>query len=245
MLTLTSMNQCIFSQDRSYRYVLRCICTDSATENTAESRSAGCNPEKAQYCNPSILQHPTRQDSRTACPTKPKLYSADRSSRPRKLGTLHNQDAGEVGTTRTRTKSVSTAKRIAWIGLNPSTADEITLDQTLAAVCRYSRKWGFTEVVMLNLFAFRATDPRDLKLATDPIGPDNDKHLLAGICAVDRVIACWGDHGRFLGRDRQVSELLGVSFECLLRNRTGTPHHPLYLRSRIKPKRFRVDQIRN
>ena len=133
---------------------------------------------------------------------------------------------------------------IAWIGLNPSTADEVILDRTLAAVCRYSRKWGFTEVVMLNLFAFRATDPRDLKRATDPIGPENDKQLLAEVCNADRVIACWGDHGAFLGRDRQVSDLLCVSFECLRRNRTGTPHHPLYLRSRIKPKPFGLDQIR-
>jgi hypothetical protein len=166
----TSINQCIFSPDRAYRYVLRHRCADITSE----------------------------------IPT-----------------------------------------RIAWIGLNPSTADEVTLDQTLAAVCRYSRKWGFTEAVMLNLFAFRATDPRDLKGATDPIGPDNDKHLLAEVCNVDRVIACWGDHGRFLGRDRQVSDLLGVSFQCLRRNRTGAPHHPLYLKSRTKPKPFGLDQIRN
>ena len=133
-------------------------------------------------------------------------------------------------------------RRIAWIGLNPSTADEITLDQTLAAVCRYSKKWGFSEVVMLNLFAFRATDPRDLKQAADPIGPDNDKHLLTEVCTVERVIACWGVHGRFLRRDEKVSALLaasGIAFECLLRNKAGTPHHPLYLKSIIKPKPFR------
>ena len=98
---------------------------------------------------------------------------------------------------------------------------------------------------MLNLFAFRATDPRDLKRATDPIGADNDEHLLAEVRNVDRVIACWGGHGRFLGRDRQVWDSLGVSFECLLRNRTGAPHHPLYLQSTIRPKPFSLDQIRN
>jgi hypothetical protein len=160
---------------------------------------------------------------------------------PENLSNAHEPDVGEGR----RTEQPASAKRIAWIGLNPSAADEVTLDRTLAAVCRYSRKWGFTEMVMLNLFAFRATDPRDLKRATDPIGPDNDKHLLAEVCNVHRVIACWGDHGRFLGRDRQVSDLLGVSFECLRRNRTGTPHHPLYLKSRIKPKPFGLDQIRN
>ena len=136
-------------------------------------------------------------------------------------------------------------RRIAWIGLNPSTADEVTLDQTLAAVCRYSRNWGFSDVVMLNLFAFRATDPRDLKRASDPIGPDNDQHLLTEVRNVERVIACWGDQGRFLGRDRHVSDLLGVSFGCLLQNRSGAPHHPLYLKSRIKPKPFGLNQTRN
>jgi hypothetical protein len=93
---------------------------------------------------------------------------------------------------------------------------------------------------MLNLFAFRATDPRDLKRANDPIGSDNNEHLLAEVGNVDRVIACWGEHGKFLGRDRQVADLLEVSFECLLRNRTGAPHHPLYLKSKIRPKPFRL-----
>src|SRR5258708_35249268 len=92
-----------------------------------------------------------------------------------------------------------TPRRIAWIALNPSTADEVTLDQTLATVCRYSKKWGSSEVIMLNLFAFRATDPRNLKRAEDPIGPDNDRHLLTEVSAAERVIACWGDHGRFRG----------------------------------------------
>jgi hypothetical protein len=166
----TSLNQCVFSPDRAYRYVLRHRCADMACE---------------------------------------------------------------------------TPTRIVWIGLNPSTADEVTLDQTLASVCRYSRKWGFSEVVMLNLFAFRATDPRNLRRAINPIGPDNDEHLVAEVRHADRIIACWGDHGRFLERDRQVSDLLGVSFECLFRNRSGAPHHPLYLKSRITPKPFRLDQIRN
>jgi hypothetical protein len=203
------MNECIFSADRIYRYVLRCRCTDSAPESTPSPTLVRCNFERARYPTTPILQHHAREDSRT------------------------------------RTKDSVTSKRIAWIGLNPSTADEVTLDQTLAAVCRYSRKWGFSEVVMLNLFAFRATDPRDLKRAMDPIGPDNNKHLLVEVRNVDRIIACWGDQGRFLARDREVSDLLGISFECLLRNRTGAPHHPLYLKSRIKPKPFRLDQIRN
>jgi hypothetical protein len=198
------MNQCVFSLDRVYRYVLRCRCDDSSTPASHLSAIA--------------------------------LATEEATRAPQ--GGL-----GEGG--RTRTTHLATVKRIAWIGLNPSTADEATLDQTLVKVCRYSRNWGFSEVVMLNLFAFRATDPRDLKRARDPIGPDNDKHLLTEVGNVSRVIACWGDHGRFVGRDRQVSDLLGVSFRCLLRNRSGAPHHPLYLKSRIKPKPFGLHQTRN
>jgi hypothetical protein len=202
------MNQCIFSSDRLYRYVLRCRCDDGAPESVSNPAIAGCNSERVQ-------------SSKTP-PPKPHFSS-----------------------TSTRARHIASPRRIVWIGLNPSTADEVTLDKTLATVCRYSRNWGFSAAAMLNLFAFRATDPRDLKRAKDPIGPDNDKHLLAEVSQADQVIACWGGHGRFLGRDRQVSELLAVSFECLLKNRTGTPHHPLYLKSRIKPKPFGLDQILN
>jgi hypothetical protein len=53
-----------------------------------------------------VTQYSAPQKPRTACPTKPMLYGADRSNRPRKRGTLHNRDAGEVGrTTRTNTNS--------------------------------------------------------------------------------------------------------------------------------------------
>jgi hypothetical protein len=98
---------------------------------------------------------------------------------------------------------------------------------------------------MLNLFAFRATDPRNLKRAEDPIGPDNDRYLLTEVCGAERVIACWGDHGRFRGRDRAVFDLasgIGISFHCLLKNKSGTPRHPLYLKPGIKPKPFREEE---
>ncbi len=89
---------------------------------------------------------------------------------------------------------------------------------------------------MLNLFAFRATDPRNLKRAEDPIGPDNDRHLLTEV------------HGRFRGRDEEVSNLLranGVAFECLQRNKSGTPRHPLYVKAGIKTKSYREGTDKN
>jgi hypothetical protein len=94
---------------------------------------------------------------------------------------------------------------------------------------------------MLNLFAFRATDPSEMKKALDPVGPDNDKHLLAEAKAAERVIACWGDHGVFLNRDNHVCALLrgaGIQLECLIKNKNRTPHHPLYLAPDIQTVPF-------
>ena len=124
-------------------------------------------------------------------------FSTDRTYRY----ILHH-DCGDLFTQKRR--------RIVWIGLNPSTADELALDPTLEVVRRYSKKWQLSEIVMLNLFAFRATDPREMKKVADPVGPDNDKHLLAETQAAQRVIACWGDHGVFMDRDKQVCKPLRV-----------------------------------
>ncbi len=61
-----------------------------------------------------------------------------------------------------------------FIGLNPSTADETENDPTINRCINYSKDWGFGGLCMVNLFAFRATDPSDMMASKDPIGSDND-----------------------------------------------------------------------
>ena len=58
---------------------------------------------------------------------------------------------------------------IAFILLNPSTADERKDDPTVAKCRRYAAGWGFGEVIVLNAFAYRATDPKNMKAHPDPI----------------------------------------------------------------------------
>jgi hypothetical protein len=99
-------------------------------------------------------------------------------------------------------------RRVMWIGLNPSTADEQDLDPTLRRIRAFSAAWGFTAFVMTNIFAFRATDPRDMKLAEDPIGPENDATLYRMSQACDAIVACWGAHGAFNARGIQVRTML-------------------------------------
>lgn len=128
---------------------------------------------------------------------------------------------------------------IAWICLNPSTADEQQLDPTLRRIREFSTAWGYAFFVMLNLFAWRATDPADMKAAPDPIGPDNDEWITHWSQRCDRMVLGWGEHGAHLGRNERVLARLdhAKSF-CLGRNASGQPRHPLYVAQRTVPVPF-------
>lgn len=142
---------------------------------------------------------------------------------------LHHDFDAEMG---------ATPRRIMWIGLNPSTADEQALDPTLRRIREFSRQFGFTTFVMTNLFAFRATDPRDMMKAVDPVGPENDDALLGMALASKMIIAAWGTKGNYGARADAVKKLLrqaGHTLYCLDRNDGGSPKHPLYLKGDLKP----------
>jgi hypothetical protein len=125
--------------------------------------------------------------------------------------------------------------RVVWIMLNPSTADAEQDDPTLRRITAFSRGWGFSALTVVNLYAWRATDPADLWTASDPVGPDNDFHI-AEVCATSHVIAAWGAHAR-LDRIAAVLALPGMDgLRALAVTKTGQPRHPLYLRGDLTPQ---------
>lgn len=127
---------------------------------------------------------------------------------------------------------------LVWICLNPSTADEDTDDPTLVKVQAYARLWGYGGVVMLNLFAFRATDPWLMKRQDDPVGPDNDFHIVNECVKAGKAIAAWGNDGEHLGRSEAVRGLLresNIGLHYMRLNQSGEPAHPLYLPLRLQP----------
>ena len=67
---------------------------------------------------------------------------------------------------------------VMFIGLNPSTADETLNDPTVRRCINYAKSWGYGGIYMANMFAFRATDPKEMKQAKDPIGYRNDFWLM-------------------------------------------------------------------
>lgn len=118
-----------------------------------------------------------------------------------------------------------------FVMLNPSTADAARNDPTVKRCLGFARR-GNGGLVIVNLFALRATDPRELRRHPDPVSDGNDwflrKHCRPGAL----VIAAWGAGGVLHGRDRAVLAMLreaGVTVNCLGTTAAGAPRHPLYL----------------
>jgi hypothetical protein len=125
------------------------------------------------------------------------------------------------------------------IGLNPSTADETDDDPTIRKCKAFARQFGYTSLCMTNLFAWRDTDPAKMKKAEEPIGPDNDTHLLHCAAHAGMILAAWGKHGAHRDRAAAVVKLLAQSSLHALRlNNDGSPEHPLYIPYTVQPVPF-------
>lgn len=129
-----------------------------------------------------------------------------------------------------------------FVGLNPSTADETQDDPTIRRCIRFSKEWGFDAYVMLNAYGFRATDPRDMKAAVDPVGPENDRYIAAVAAVSDCVVAAWGTHCR-AERQTEICRLMQRDVYCLGRTKAGFPKHPLYLRADTERELFAVGEV--
>jgi hypothetical protein len=130
-----------------------------------------------------------------------------------------------------------------WVMLNPSTADAREDDATIRRVTRFTKDWGLSGFVVVNLFALVSTDPSGLNAADDPVGPDNDEAIHDAAVRSRIVIAAWGAGGKLNGRDFDVAgdlrrALLGGNISCLGRTTDGAPRHPLRLPAKLRPGVF-------
>ncbi|MEP0894347.1 DUF1643 domain-containing protein [Leptolyngbya boryana FACHB-1624] len=82
-----------------------------------------------------------------------------------------------------------------FVGLNPSTADETHDDPTIRRCTKFAKDWGYSGLCMTNLFAYRATDPKEMIASVDSIGLENDQYLLEYAARAGIVVAAWGNHG--------------------------------------------------
>lgn len=128
---------------------------------------------------------------------------------------------------------------VTFIGLNPSTADASNDDPTIRRCIRFAKNWGYGSLWMVNLFAFRATQPARLLEAADPIGSENDFWLDKAVNSAQLVIAAWGNHGALLNRASLVRERFYGKLNALTVTERGMPGHPLYLRADSIPFPYR------
>ena len=123
--------------------------------------------------------------------------------------------------------------RLLYVMLNPSTADAGQDDPTIRKCIGFAQRLGFLALEVVNLYAFRATDPKALKAAGYPVGPDNDLHIRSALARCHRTVVCaWGVNARGLARPAEVLQLIrSVGYEphALDLCADGTPSHPLML----------------
>jgi hypothetical protein len=150
--------------------------------------------------------------------------------------------------TRTWDTSPASGPRVLWLMLNPSTADAMKLDPTIRRCAGYSMAWGFGSLEVVNLFAFRATDPRDMERDLLPIGERdehdqevNDRQIIAAADSARLIVCGWGAHRMVAKRAKEVVGLLvgrGHRLACLAWSKERHPVHPLYQPKNLRPRLF-------
>lgn len=136
---------------------------------------------------------------------------------------------------------------MVFVMLNPSTADEHQDDPTIRRCKGFAEREGCTDLKVINLFAYRATNPNDLidaaEAGIDVIGEYNweawsDAFEFGMSSPGSRVVAAWGANAAHMYWGRtQISSLEGAATKfdqdlwCLGTTKDGHPRHPLYVRA--------------
>ena len=201
---------------------------------------------------------PTRKRARPACDALPPVVGLHRSAAFSDDGAYRyslvrawDHDSGDAE---------SSSGHLVVVGMNPSTADAARDDPTIRRCIDFARRWGHTELRVVNLFAYRSLTPAALRDAADPVGAGNDAAIAAAAAGAGRVLCAWGSWSagatlalRSLVEERVAAVLAlldgaGVAADrvcCLARlaeHRGGHPQHPLYARASTAPIPFTAGQ---
>lgn len=142
-----------------------------------------------------------------------------------------------------------TREHVLWVMLNPSTAHATKDDHTIRKCVGFTKRWGYGRIEVVNLFAFRATDPRELLAVEDPVGPRNSWELEEAFCNEPAlIVAAWGQHGARHSQSTNIwSRLVILGAMCLGMTKSWQlppqPLHPLRVPYSTKLVRLpRVDE---
>lgn len=121
---------------------------------------------------------------------------------------------------------------LLWVMLNPSTADVMNDDPTIRKCIKFALRWGFHQMHVVNLYAWRSPHPDDLVKAqiasqADIVGPKTDEHIVREIVHAQAVVVAWGDAVIEQRRAEQILMLIETPL-CLGWTKQLNPRHPLW-----------------
>lgn len=160
--------------------------------------------------------------------TKPSLIMPD-------LLTKSSAIISECGLYRYQlTRTWGIGKPAVFVMLNPSTADANEDDATIRRCISFAKKWNCGGIIVVNLFAYRATDPKELHAVADPQGPGNLTHVFNAARCSQLIVCAWGAYNKLNGQDKKIIDCIKratnmVDIVCLGTTKAGHPKHPLYL----------------
>jgi hypothetical protein len=138
-----------------------------------------------------------------------------------------------------------TRPTIAFLMLNPSTADHLTEDPTIKRCMSRAAAGNFGRLEVANLFPLRATDASALLTHPNPLGPVKtaDGAVMDALDRASMVICAWGAHPAAASRAADLMHIFGIvgwrsRLYHLGVNKDGSPKHPLYIAASMRPKKF-------
>lgn len=121
---------------------------------------------------------------------------------------------------------------LVWCMLNPSTADATKDDPTIRKVKGFTRRLGYGLALVVNVFSWRATKPRDCLANLADASPDENGKAICNAARGRDVVCAWGAHEWAREEaDNTVRSLrhVGARLHCLGLSVGGMPRHPLML----------------
>jgi hypothetical protein len=141
-------------------------------------------------------------------------------------------------------QAIPRAQTLVFCMLNPSTATAFKIDNTIERCVGFGALWGVSAVEVVNIFAWRSKDPKELyKRAHGMRGDDAEStdQVIMACTGAWMVIAAWGKHGKLGRRGSIIRETLGsrgIRLHQLGLNLDGSPKHPLYLKGSVAPQEW-------
>jgi len=125
-------------------------------------------------------------------------------------------------------------KTVLFVMLNPSTADAFIDDPTIRRCINFAKSWGYKGLIVVNLYAYRATKPCDLWKCKDPVGPENNQWLSKLTKEKNFTVVCaWGANAKSeqVEKFKNITKNNNTKLWCLGTTKNGSPRHPLYIKA--------------